>query len=221
MARVLCTYGGTGTQYGIFTDGDKPSRVFTVQTGAPILLRGPLWLAHPPSGLLHRSPPIEGTGETRLVLVLDPVFDLDDDGPWPAQPTPETALWRSHGRVRQPASPVEAMVVRSCVAMVSRFGAADLGEVAGQGPFAGRNADVAEPDRSPDACPRPAINSLQGECAIPSERLRPLLSPLTRWTSELAEASGTAVTSALQDSFERRGTTLRKVRGLPRTLSMR
>jgi hypothetical protein len=47
-----------------------------VATGAPILLRGTLWPGDPPSGLMHRSPPIEGTGETRLVLVLDPV-----DGP--------------------------------------------------------------------------------------------------------------------------------------------
>ncbi|ESQ13777.1 MAG: hypothetical protein N838_33150 [Thiohalocapsa sp. PB-PSB1] len=30
----------------------------------------------PRSGLLHRSPPIEGSGETRLLLVLDPM-----DGP--------------------------------------------------------------------------------------------------------------------------------------------
>lgn len=29
----------------------------------------------PASGLLHRSPPIEGAGETRLVLVLDPIHD--------------------------------------------------------------------------------------------------------------------------------------------------
>ena len=72
-ARLVCTYRGTGTQYGISTDGDDPKRVFTVQTGAPILLRGTLWPADPPSGLLHRSPPIEGTGESRLVLVLDPV----------------------------------------------------------------------------------------------------------------------------------------------------
>ena len=28
--------------------------------------------------LLHSSPPIEGTGEIRLVLVLDPVFDPDE-----------------------------------------------------------------------------------------------------------------------------------------------
>ncbi len=37
-----------------------------------------LWPEQPASGLLHRSPPIEGTGETRLVLVLDGVMDLDD-----------------------------------------------------------------------------------------------------------------------------------------------
>ncbi len=74
-ARLVCTYRGTGTQYGISTDGNEPTRIFTVQTGAPILLRGTLWREQPPSGLLHRSPPIEGTGETRLVLVLDPVND--------------------------------------------------------------------------------------------------------------------------------------------------
>jgi len=72
-ARLVCTYRGTGTQYGISTDGAEPRRIFTVPTGAPILLRGTLWPEGPKSGLLHRSPPIEGTGETRLVLVLDPV----------------------------------------------------------------------------------------------------------------------------------------------------
>jgi hypothetical protein len=77
-ARLVCTYRGTGTQYGISADGANPKRVFTVPTGASILLRGTLWPADPPSGLLHRSPPIEGTGETRLVLVLDPIFDPDE-----------------------------------------------------------------------------------------------------------------------------------------------
>lgn len=77
--RLVCTYRGTGTQYGISSDGDDPKRVFTVQTGAPILLRGTLWPAEPPSGLLHRSPPIEGTGATRLVLVLDAVTDPEDE----------------------------------------------------------------------------------------------------------------------------------------------
>lgn len=78
-ARLVCTYRGTGTQYGMSTDGNDPKRVFTVRTGAPILLRGSLWPAEPSSGLLHRSPPIEGTGETRFVLVLDPVFDPEND----------------------------------------------------------------------------------------------------------------------------------------------
>lgn len=79
-ARLVCTYRGTGTQYGISSDGSDPKRVFTVQTGAPILLKGSLWPAQQASGVLHRSPPIEGTGETRLVLVLDPVFDAEDEG---------------------------------------------------------------------------------------------------------------------------------------------
>lgn len=78
-ARLVCTYRGTGTQYGISTDGAEPTRVFTVPQGAPILLRGTLWPETPRSGLLHRSPPIEGTGETRLVLVLDPVADPDEE----------------------------------------------------------------------------------------------------------------------------------------------
>ncbi|QBF30094.1 DUF1826 domain-containing protein [Thalassococcus sp. S3] len=72
-ARLVCTYRGPGTQYGLSTDGTEPRRVFTVPTGAPILLRGTLWPEEPKSGLLHRSPPIEGTGMTRFVLVLDPV----------------------------------------------------------------------------------------------------------------------------------------------------
>ncbi len=78
-ARLICTYRGTGTQYGISLDGAEPKRVFTVPTGAPMLLRGTLWPEEPRSGLLHRSPPIEGTGETRLVLVMDPIFDLEEE----------------------------------------------------------------------------------------------------------------------------------------------
>jgi len=73
-ARLICTYRGTGTQYGISTDGGDPSRIFTVPTGEPILLRGTLWPVVPEAGLLHRSPPIEGTGATRLVLVAAPAL---------------------------------------------------------------------------------------------------------------------------------------------------
>jgi hypothetical protein len=77
-ARLVCTYRGTGTQYGFPTVDADPPEVFTVATGAPILLRGKLWPERPNAGLRHRSPPIEGTGETRLVLVLDPIDDPDD-----------------------------------------------------------------------------------------------------------------------------------------------
>ncbi|WP_298971136.1 DUF1826 domain-containing protein [uncultured Roseobacter sp.] len=77
--RLVCTYRGIGTQYGISRNGQDPSRVFTVPTGSPILLRGTLWPEKPASGLLHRSPPIEGMGETRLVLVLDALSDLEEE----------------------------------------------------------------------------------------------------------------------------------------------
>lgn len=77
-ARFLCTYRGTGTQFGVSTDGQEPREIFTVPTGAPILMRGTEWPDPNASGLLHRSPPIEGTGETRLVLVLDPITDPED-----------------------------------------------------------------------------------------------------------------------------------------------
>lgn len=77
-SRLVCTYRGTGTQFGQATPGGDPARVFTVATGDPILLRGTLWRETPPAGLLHRSPPIEGTGETRLVLVIDPIFDPEE-----------------------------------------------------------------------------------------------------------------------------------------------
>ncbi|MFD0857834.1 DUF1826 domain-containing protein [Roseovarius aquimarinus] len=78
-ARLVCTYRGTGTQYGTALGGGDPQRVFTVPTGAPIMLRGTLWQEMPHSGLLHRSPPIEGSGETRLLCVIDPVDDPEDD----------------------------------------------------------------------------------------------------------------------------------------------
>ena len=79
-ARLVCTYRGTGTQYR-FSDssepGQNPQIIHTVPTGAPFVMRGTLWPAQPDPGLVHRSPPIEGTGETRLMLALDPIHD-----PW-------------------------------------------------------------------------------------------------------------------------------------------
>jgi len=71
-ARLVCTYRGSGTQYG--TSATRtPDVIHTVPTGSPFVMRGTLWPPVPDPQLLHRSPPIEGTGETRLMLALDPV----------------------------------------------------------------------------------------------------------------------------------------------------
>lgn len=78
-ARLVCTYRGTGTQYGTGVPNGDPRRIFTVPSGSPIILRGTLWPEEPATGLRHRSPPIEGSGETRLLLVLDPVAGPEDD----------------------------------------------------------------------------------------------------------------------------------------------
>ena len=78
IARLICTYRGLGTQYGISTDGTEPRQIFTAPTGAPILLRGKLSPECQQSNFRHRSPPIEGTGQTRLVLVLDVVDGPED-----------------------------------------------------------------------------------------------------------------------------------------------
>jgi len=84
-ARLVCTYRGTGTQYGVCEGEGDPARIETVATGAPILMRGTRWPAREAPKVLHRSPPIEGTGETRLVLVLDPVAVPDELDVYDAQ----------------------------------------------------------------------------------------------------------------------------------------
>ncbi|MEL6298053.1 MAG: DUF1826 domain-containing protein [Pseudomonadota bacterium] len=70
--RLICTYRGPGTQYGFSTDGTGPEHILVAPTGAPMVLRGDLWPETPRFGLLHRSPPMSGSGDARLVLVLDP-----------------------------------------------------------------------------------------------------------------------------------------------------
>lgn len=78
-ARLVCTYRGTGTQYGHSVDHNDPETIFTVATGSPIVLRGTKWPNLSDASLLHRSPPIEGSGETRLLLVLDPVLNVENE----------------------------------------------------------------------------------------------------------------------------------------------
>ena len=73
--RLVCTYRGPGTQYCFSADGTDLSNIFDVPTSSPIVMRGTLWPNKERSGFLHRSPPIEGSGKTRLLLVLDPISD--------------------------------------------------------------------------------------------------------------------------------------------------
>ncbi|MEM7741284.1 MAG: DUF1826 domain-containing protein [Pseudomonadota bacterium] len=70
-ARLICTYIGPGTEYGAEAGASEPDPIETVPTGCPILLKGKAWRGSSPSTLLHRSPPIEGTETSRLVVVID------------------------------------------------------------------------------------------------------------------------------------------------------
>ena len=78
-ARLICTYRGHGTQYGNGTLGDSPLNVHTVPMCSPVILRGSAWPSAREPGLLHRSPPSKGIAEARLVLVLDPIPDIEAD----------------------------------------------------------------------------------------------------------------------------------------------
>lgn len=40
-----------------------------------MIFRGSHWERQNNQGLLHRSPPIEGSGETRFVVVIDPIYE--------------------------------------------------------------------------------------------------------------------------------------------------
>lgn len=70
-ARLLCTYRGRGTEYGLAGPGDAPAEVHRMAAGWVGVFRGKLWPDALPCGLVHRSPPIAGSGETRLLLVID------------------------------------------------------------------------------------------------------------------------------------------------------
>ena len=78
--RLICTYRGEGTQCGISRDENEPIDIFSVPTGSPVLLSGLLSSKENGLELLHRSPPIEGTGVKRFVLVFDPIIDPENEG---------------------------------------------------------------------------------------------------------------------------------------------
>lgn len=75
-ARLLCTYRGPGTELRLANDrSESPLQVIT---GHPVLLKGKLWPQSNVVKLKHRSPPIEGTGLCRWLVVLEGAT-LDDD----------------------------------------------------------------------------------------------------------------------------------------------
>lgn len=70
--RTITTYLGTGTQW---IEAAKPELaggvpIHQIETGAVAIFKGLLWQERP--DILHRSPPIGGSNEQRLVLVIDP-----------------------------------------------------------------------------------------------------------------------------------------------------
>lgn len=66
--RLITTYAGAGTDYAPHGDGD--CCLERIPAGTIGLFKGKLFGAgHTPC--MHRSPPIEGSGEARLVLVID------------------------------------------------------------------------------------------------------------------------------------------------------
>ncbi len=78
-ARLVCTYRGQSTQFGEADRGHDSDEILSTPPTCPLVLRGTKWPSDIPTRLRHRSPPIEGTGETRLVLVLDPIYDLAEE----------------------------------------------------------------------------------------------------------------------------------------------
>ncbi|MEP0191730.1 MAG: DUF1826 domain-containing protein [Erythrobacter sp.] len=74
-ARLITTYVGSGTQWLDGVDaqrvkqGQDPLHINTMSTGDVGLFKGKLATTLP---AIHRSPPIYGTGETRLLLVFNP-----------------------------------------------------------------------------------------------------------------------------------------------------
>ena len=74
-AGLITTYVGQGTQWldhkaAAECDCGEPHDIQQLSPGDVAFFKGRLWSSEAPA--IHRSPPIEGTGEARLVLVINP-----------------------------------------------------------------------------------------------------------------------------------------------------
>jgi len=75
VARLICTYRGPGTVLGL--DSGHEAALQTVPTGLPVLLKGKQWPGAQMPELRHRSPAILGSGQSRLMLVLEGCTEKD------------------------------------------------------------------------------------------------------------------------------------------------
>jgi len=75
FSRLICTYYGPGTEFGI-GETEIASRG-RAPTGMPVLLKGKRWPESTATRLHHRSPEIEGTGQSRFMVVLEGCPDAD------------------------------------------------------------------------------------------------------------------------------------------------
>ncbi|NLR73374.1 DUF1826 domain-containing protein [Novosphingobium sp. ERN07] len=67
-ARLLLTLAGAGTQW---RRAEDDSAINSLQPGEVAVFKGRVWTDEP--AILHRSPPIAGTGADRLLLAIDPL----------------------------------------------------------------------------------------------------------------------------------------------------
>lgn len=77
VLRMLCTYRGAGTQFAPRGMEHSPHQT---ASGSVAILRGKAWPGSETTSLLHRSPPIAGAGQTRLLLVIDPALEEAPQG---------------------------------------------------------------------------------------------------------------------------------------------
>ncbi|MEM8736824.1 MAG: DUF1826 domain-containing protein [Planctomycetota bacterium] len=75
-ARLITTYVGAGSNWLDADDADRvkeglePRKIHSLTTGDVGIFKGKLALGRP---AIHRSPPIAGTGQKRLLLALNPI----------------------------------------------------------------------------------------------------------------------------------------------------
>ena len=80
-ARLITTYLGPGSEWGYAKEGSIPQKIYQFSTGDVALFKGCLFPGFQMPQVLHRSPPIAGTGITRLVLCVDSAEgSFSDDG---------------------------------------------------------------------------------------------------------------------------------------------